>query len=120
MTDNASVAHPVDRTDPPGEVIARARTAPLATLIGAIAGAVAFSLCTLWLGPMAGIVIALAATLLALARRHARAAIAFAAAGALSTFALRPSTALMLVAALAFGVGLALVSRRSSRPELLA
>jgi p-aminobenzoyl-glutamate transporter AbgT len=92
----------------------------LAAIVGATAGAIAFALCTLWLGAPVGIVIALASTLYALARRHPLAALTFVAAGTLAAFALRPSTALVLVAALVYGAGLALASRRSRVAELLA
>jgi hypothetical protein len=96
------------------------RASWLAAIVGATAGAIAFALCTLWLGAPAGIVIALVSTLHALARRHALAAIVFVAVGTLSAFALRPSTMLVLLAALVYGVGLALASRRSRDAELLA
>ena len=96
------------------------RASWLAAVVGATAGAIAFALCTLWLGAPAGIVVALVSTLHALARRHALAAIVFVMVGTLCAFALRPSTALVLVAALAYGGGLALASRRLRSAELLA
>jgi len=98
----------------------RVRTSWLAAVVGATAGAIAFALCTLWLGAPVGMLIALASTLHALARRHALAALTFVAAGTLPAFALRPSTTLVLVAALVYGAGLALASRRSRDSELLA
>jgi len=67
------------------------------------------------MGATAGIVIALVSTLSALAWRHVPAAIAFVAAGTLCALALRPSTTPVLLGALAYGAGLALVVRRSSR-----
>jgi hypothetical protein len=96
------------------------RASWFASFIGATAGAIAFALCTLWLGAPAGIVIALASTLHALARRHPLASLTFVTAGTLAALALRPSTTLVLVAALVYGAGLALVSRRSRVAELLA
>jgi predicted membrane channel-forming protein YqfA (hemolysin III family) len=96
------------------------RTSWLAAMVGATAGAIAFALCTLWLGAPVGIVIALVSTLHALARRHPLAAIVFLTVGTLSAFALRPSTALVLVAALVYAAGLAVASRRQRDAELLA
>lgn len=112
-----------DRSDTPDEPhgdVASNRTSWLATLVGGAAGALTFALCTLWLGPPAGIVIALASTLFALARRRAPAAIAFVAAGTLAALALRASTALVLLAAIAFGGGLVFAVKRVREPELLA
>lgn len=88
--------------------------------VGATFGAVAFALCALWLGPVAGLAIALASTLRALWRRHAWSALAFVVAGALSAAAFRPSTTLLLLAALVYGAGLALASKPSRDTELLA
>jgi hypothetical protein len=118
MTDDAIIESPPNDADPTNS--ARQPQAALATLVGATAGAMAIALCTLWLGAPVGIIAALAATLAALANRRVPAACAFVAAGALSAFALRPSTTLVLLAAVCFATGLALAIGRVPSAELLA
>lgn len=84
---------------------------PAALIVGALFGAIAFALCALWLGATAGIAIAVAATLVALAHRAWMTATIFVAAAALSAVALMPSTIAVFVAALSFGAGLARAAR---------
>jgi hypothetical protein len=94
---------------------------PAAIFVGALAGALTFALCTLWIGPVAGILIALVATLLVLAHRNALAAIAFVAAGALAALALRSSTraTATLLASACFAAGLAVATRVTPRSRAL-
>jgi hypothetical protein len=85
---------------------------PLAALVvGGAFGAVAFALCALWIGATAGIVLALAAAVLALARRAWMTATVFVTAAALSAVALIPSTIAVYLAAISFGEGLTRVAR---------
>ena len=82
-----------------------------ALIVGGAFGAIAFALCALWLGAAAGIVLALAAAVIALARRAWMTAIIFVAAAGLSAVALIPSTIAVFVAAISFGEGLTRVAR---------
>jgi hypothetical protein len=85
---------------------------PLAALVvGAVAGALTFALCVLFIGAAAGITIALVAAVVMLARRRVIDASIFLAAAALCAASLLPSTLAVFVAALAFGAGLARVAR---------
>lgn len=86
---------------------------PLPVLVGALAGAIAFLLVALWLGPAAGIVIALVATLLALRGRPRAPALCFAGAGLLAALALLLSAPALFLAAASFGAGLVTGERRT-------
>lgn len=92
----------------------------IADTVGAAFGALAFALCALWLGPVAGLAIALLSTLHALWRRRPRVALAFVVAGALSAAATWPSATFALLGGLAYGFGLALAALRRHQDELLA
>jgi hypothetical protein len=92
---------------------------PLSALsIGGILGATTFLLCALLFGARAAIGIAAVAMIVALVRRMPAAAIAFAAATALSAAGLIPSTAALVGASAAFGIALALFARGGMRERL--
>ncbi|MDB4909944.1 MAG: hypothetical protein JWO39_767 [Gemmatimonadetes bacterium] len=109
-------------TNPRSDVIrALAAAEPWeALLIGGILGASTFLLCALLLGARTAIAIAAVAMIVALARRIPRAAIAFAAAAALSAAWLIPSTAALVAASIAFGLALAIYARARMRSRLAA
>jgi hypothetical protein len=110
MTDSISI--PSDPPPPSAPAGAGDQLEPLgALLVGGVCGAIGFALCALWLGPMAGIVIALVAAIIAFARRAPGPASNFVAAAALCAIALMPSTIAIFAAALCFGYGVVLAAR---------
>jgi hypothetical protein len=86
-----------------------------ALLIGGVMGGTTFLLCAMLFGARAAIAIAAVAMIVALVQRVPQAAIAFAAAAALSAAGLLPSIAALIGAAAAFGIALALYARARTR-----
>jgi hypothetical protein len=86
-----------------------------ALLIGGVMGGTTFLLSALLFGPRTAIAIAAVAMIVALVQRVPQAAVAFAAAAALSAAGLIPSTAALIAAAVAFGIALALYARARTR-----
>jgi hypothetical protein len=82
-----------------------------AVIVGAVAGALAFALCALWLGALTGIFIAVACAAVALERRRLFAAAIFALSAALCALALLVPTIPIVVGGCTFGAALAAAAR---------
>lgn len=88
----------------------------LASIIGGLSGALAFALCALWLGPLTGILIAVACAATALERRRWAASILFAVTGALCGLAFVLPTTPILVSGGVFAIGLVRAARTPIAP----
>jgi hypothetical protein len=84
---------------------------PWALIAGGIAGALCFFLFALLFGARWAIAVAVVAAIIAFAKRNRTAAIAFVVAAAISAMGLAPSVAVLFIASLVFGAGLALAAR---------
>jgi uncharacterized membrane protein YccC len=116
MSDPSSMTSSTIASGTPHPESANALEPLWARIVGGLAGALGFALCVLLFGSKIGIAIAIAAALVALARRASAVAVIFAAAAAICAISLAGSTVAIVISSLAFGEALV----RAARPQRTA